>query len=240
MLDYVYGLLDAPDAEAIRAHVASCSDCTATLADADRTQVLLRRAAKMSFDDVHFETPIAEPAKPAKSSAKTWLPWVIAAGVLIAVGGLGVPFLGSKSGGGNDQAALSTEDPKKASATPIPPRTFPDLRENAGKEWSSEKNAKSSYRLSVFGPEKPTKNANNLYSITASDPTGKPLDDIRITVVVRDSKDGNHFKESFPTPAKLTLPASMWEKLPAEGVTMTVTATHPTSGDKITLAIKLQ
>src|SRR5262245_59348212 len=94
MLDCVYGLLDAPEADKLRAHAAECAACSTALADAGRMQGLFGKAAKLSFDNVHFRTPQSELAQPRRTLARTWLPWAIAAAVLIAVGGIGVTQLG--------------------------------------------------------------------------------------------------------------------------------------------------
>jgi hypothetical protein len=239
MLDCVYGLLDGPDAEAVRAHAADCQACSTALAEADRLQGLFGRAARLSFDAVRFEAPRAEAVRPATGSSKTWLPWVIAAGILLAVGGLGVPYLGSKSDSGdNGHAAINTEIGKPPASSGGTGRS---LVEGNTKEWSTAKEAKSPYRITVLGPESPTANADNDYSITAVDAADKPLEGIRITVVVMDAKKAIYFKKAdFLTPVQLRLPASIWESLPAEGVTMTVYATHPASGDKLQLPIKLR
>src|SRR5262245_6558220 len=122
LLDHLYGLLDAPEAAAVDAHLASCPACAAARAETARVQGLIARAAKSAFPNVRFEAPVSTPAKattrtsvPASAPALpfpanrgeqtdkeksrtlrigTIIPWAIAAAVLIAIPGTVIPVLG--------------------------------------------------------------------------------------------------------------------------------------------------
>src|SRR6266545_3415293 len=124
LLDHLYGLLDGPEAAGVEAHLASCPACAAARAETARVQGLFARAAKSAFPNTRFEAPAQpQPAKsgtrtpaPATTSQPaalpvpaspradgkptrtlgvgTILPWVIAAGVLLAIPGTVIPVLG--------------------------------------------------------------------------------------------------------------------------------------------------
>src|SRR5262249_37316542 len=79
ILDHLYGLLDAPEAAAVEAHLASCPECAAARAEAARVQGLFARAAKSEFPGVRFESPTAKtraqaPAAPARNPIAGPLP----------------------------------------------------------------------------------------------------------------------------------------------------------------------
>ncbi|MFO0809348.1 MAG: alpha-2-macroglobulin family protein [Gemmataceae bacterium] len=81
-LDYLYGLLDAADAEAARARLDSPEGRIA-LDRAGRMQQLLSVAAKSDFPGVRFEPPV----EPVRSSmpVRRWLGWAVVAAALMAV-----------------------------------------------------------------------------------------------------------------------------------------------------------
>lgn len=92
LLDHMYGLLDATEAAAVEAHLASCPECAAY---AKRSSGLLAAAAKSAFPDVNFHQPAAAEekatvaAKPAKPVAAgwSWVSVVLAASILLVAGG---------------------------------------------------------------------------------------------------------------------------------------------------------
>jgi anti-sigma factor RsiW len=87
ILDYLYGLLDEPEAIAVEAHLRECASCAAARAEAAKLQGLFARAAKAEFPQVRFDpatiqqvpsaasksrlssrslpSPLAEPSQPA-------------------------------------------------------------------------------------------------------------------------------------------------------------------------------
>jgi len=119
ILDYLYGLLDGPEADAVETHLRDCAGCAAARDDAARVQGLIARAAKQAFPRVRFDptaklprSPVlsapklaadaASPAAPALASgparrqprALLGLSWAIAAAVLLAVPGTVIPVWG--------------------------------------------------------------------------------------------------------------------------------------------------
>lgn len=118
ILDYLYGLLDGPEASAIESHLTDCAACAAARDEAARLQGLIARAAKTAFPKVRFE-PVAKQLKsqvlpfavpPSRSTEPTsrtsgtrrrgrtvgvsgWLPWAVAAAVLVAIPGTVFPVL---------------------------------------------------------------------------------------------------------------------------------------------------
>jgi anti-sigma factor RsiW len=115
ILDHLYGLLDGPDATAVEAHLRECPACAAARDEAARVQGLIAKAAKGAFPQVRFDAPQApKPAVPVPvlampaarptdradgrtSRVATWLPWAVAAAVLLAIPGTVIPVLGTLS-----------------------------------------------------------------------------------------------------------------------------------------------
>lgn len=64
ILDHLYGLLEAPEAAVVEAHLAECPECAAARTEAARIQGLFGEAAKSSFPAVRFEPPAAKPRTP--------------------------------------------------------------------------------------------------------------------------------------------------------------------------------
>ncbi|MFL5341571.1 MAG: alpha-2-macroglobulin family protein [Gemmataceae bacterium] len=93
LLDYAYDLLEPADAQAMRDYLAAHPEAAS---EVERARGLLAAAARSEFPAVRFEPPAARPAVqprgPAQPAAKpmsrVWLTWVVAAVVLLAVGGV--------------------------------------------------------------------------------------------------------------------------------------------------------
>jgi alpha-2-macroglobulin-like protein len=95
MLEYLYGLLEGADRQALQDHLNRCPACQTALGKAQAQQRLLGAAAKATFASVRFEAPSDPavlplstplPARPRKHQA--WTRWAMAASVVLAVGGL--------------------------------------------------------------------------------------------------------------------------------------------------------
>jgi len=73
VLDYLYGLLEEPEAGAVEAHLRECATCGAVRDEAARLQGLFARAAKTSFPQVRFDPATLNPfpATAPKSSTPT-------------------------------------------------------------------------------------------------------------------------------------------------------------------------
>jgi hypothetical protein len=111
ILDHLYGLLDGPDEAFVEEHLRECEKCAAARDEAARLQGLFARAARGAFPQVRFEAPAAtspmrptptQPATPASTlpgasgrglSVGFWLPWAVAAAVLLAIPGTVIPVL---------------------------------------------------------------------------------------------------------------------------------------------------
>src|SRR5262245_23139274 len=90
LLDRLYGLLGAQEAEALRRHLENCAACRSALASAEKQQAQLAAASKLAFPEVHFEAPdegnvIGGGFLPFSS---TGFRWAVAAGLLLVLGGL--------------------------------------------------------------------------------------------------------------------------------------------------------
>lgn len=246
MLEHAYGLLDDAEIAALQTHVAACPGCTDALAENMKLQTLLRHAAKLDFPEVSFQAPSVEVAKPVAPMKSTWLPWMVAAGVLLLIGTpIASIYLTKPDRPTPERPDVAAID--QGSKPTIPP-TLPgvsvpgsNMRDSPPKEWSATTNdaAKVKYTVLVIGPEKATQDKDNNYSITATDAAGSPLK-VRVTVLAKDSKGGVHHKESFETDKVLKLPAGVWTKFPASGVNLHVLATHPTSQDKVEVVVPLK
>jgi len=66
--DHLYGLLDAAEAQDLTAHLETCASCREALADAQRQQQLLARAARVVQDVPVFVPPGYEVEEPAAAS----------------------------------------------------------------------------------------------------------------------------------------------------------------------------
>jgi len=112
ILDHLYGLLDGPDEAFVEAHLVECASCAAAHDEAARVQGLFARAARSAFPSVRFEPPAVQSAKPVAATPAnpesprparhggrghriaSWLPWGVAAAILIAIPGTVLPVLG--------------------------------------------------------------------------------------------------------------------------------------------------
>src|SRR5262245_31558856 len=106
LLEYLYDLLDEADRQALAAHLGGCPACQAALVRAQAQQRLLAAAARLEFPAVRFTPPTAEapPVPPAPRTvllptrprlrpagqARALRRWAVAAGLLVAVGLLGL------------------------------------------------------------------------------------------------------------------------------------------------------
>ena len=120
LLDHLYGLLDGAEAASADAHLATCPACAAARAETARVRGLFAQAAKNTFPNTKFEPPVPQksttrtpspstapavlpfPARPANPGRKVggvtrrvaaFIPWAVAAAVLLAIPGTVVPVL---------------------------------------------------------------------------------------------------------------------------------------------------
>src|SRR5437763_458901 len=92
-LEYLYDLLEDSDRQAFEAHLAVCAPCQAALDRARGHQRLLATAAKLEFPAVRFQPPALPPpvVVPLEHRRRPWRRWAVAAAVLVALAGLGLP-----------------------------------------------------------------------------------------------------------------------------------------------------
>src|SRR5262249_44006508 len=92
ILDHLYGLRDSSDAAELSKHLESCPSCKADLARAEKQKKLLGVAARTQVGG-QFTRPVEtrEPVKIRSFSVVSRVSWAIAATVLLAVAGIGVP-----------------------------------------------------------------------------------------------------------------------------------------------------
>ncbi len=118
ILDHLYGLLEGPDAAVVESHLRECPACAAARDEAARVQGLFAKAAKNAFPAVRFDAPHTGTEAPAKSPAlaipgamtqmparadsagrtsriAAFLPWAVAAAVVLAIPGTVIPVLGT-------------------------------------------------------------------------------------------------------------------------------------------------
>lgn len=112
VLDYLYDLLDAPEAAQMESYLAAQPEARLEL---ERARGLLAEAARVEFPSVRFEAPrsgqetVVQPAAPSplpaaapspapRSMRRVIIGWAIAAAALLAVGGLTYPAARHLSG----------------------------------------------------------------------------------------------------------------------------------------------
>src|SRR5712692_4852744 len=93
LLEHLYDLLEGEDGHALAGHLEQCSHCQAELGRVREQMALIAEAAKAEFPHVHFIPPLDEVDAAARpvSPSRFRFRWAVAAAVLLAVAGLGVP-----------------------------------------------------------------------------------------------------------------------------------------------------
>ena len=247
LIDSLYGLLDLAEEVEVAAHLSTCTACATAKAEAVTAQGLFARAAKVSFPEVHFQPP-SEVARPAPRPLRDRITaWAVAAAVLLAIG------IGSFTG--RDWAAYQTLKPTvqaelaALNAEPVEPDTKPRDAAKATvaaaqkthdaiiREWVTADVADRSARtftIDVSGPVSATPGAANEYRVTTK--TAAHID-----AVLQDARGTVYWKQTLATtdaPAKLKLPATLWEKLPvgANDLELRIVATADATGEKAELA----
>lgn len=223
MLELLYGLTDTAETAALRDQVQHDPQAAKALQDAERVKSLLARASKLDFPQVSFQPPTVEVNKPERKTP-SWLPWMVAAGVMLLIGTPLASIYLSKTDN-RDTAALALDHNPPPNPNPVqpPPVEVPGrgIRENAQKERSvvAKTGETVKFKLLIIGPEKPAAGKDATFSVTAVDATGKPVK-IRVTMLVQDGDKKVHFKQAIETDTTFMLPAAAWEKFPATGVAL--------------------
>lgn len=260
MLDLVYGLLDTAEAAALESHVADCPACAAAKAAAAGEQALIARAAKSSFPSIEFRPPVEGVIVPKRPTTRTvMIRWAVAAGVILAVAGTVGPTVQNSirraaiENGVRDQllAVRSAREVWQLDREMLTERkrSAETVLESAVKahdtvvtQWVNAEAAVSSaksFAVEVTGPASAVAGAPNDYRIRVADPIGQPVA-AALDVTVTDSAGKVRAEAKFDPAAPgvtFRLPASVWTDLPSgTGLTLTVTATDPATGQKSRLA----
>ncbi|MHB1425209.1 MAG: alpha-2-macroglobulin family protein [Gemmataceae bacterium] len=99
MLEYLYDLLEGEERQTWEAHLRECDSCQVELRRVRDQRLLLAKAAKMEFADVVFTPPSVAVTPTASEAIRTRRQsrpshrrhWLVAAAVLVALGGVAVP-----------------------------------------------------------------------------------------------------------------------------------------------------
>ncbi|MBA2225573.1 zf-HC2 domain-containing protein [Thermogemmata fonticola] len=92
LLDYLYGLVESTEAEALEAHLRACASCAAARGRMEHLQKLLAAAARDRFPHVRFdpprfqECPVPRPVSLRRAPSRPshparWLAWAVAAAI---------------------------------------------------------------------------------------------------------------------------------------------------------------
>ena len=205
-LEYLYGLLEEPEAAEFKEHLSQCGDCSKILARTNQQIQVLSKASKISFPNISFTPPagnitLTEVQSSTFTSARLWM-WSLAAAVLVL---LGIP-------GGiitfNYQADLHRlQESEKAIALAAQKmdskaRALQAVlaERNSKIREASEEIRKKELRVVVTGPQTIQPGAPNQYQILTRDNLNRPVD-AKIDAFVEDqSNPGNR----FPVVAKNT------------------------------------
>src|SRR5262245_1243586 len=104
VLNYQYGLLEPPEADRVKAWLAT-PEGAAARREAERVSGLIAAAAKNDFSEIRFQRPTVEPyAAASTGSARRWLSWFVAAAILLAAG---APFAAHEIANQRDQRELA-------------------------------------------------------------------------------------------------------------------------------------
>lgn len=187
-LDYLYGLLEGPETQALLEHVDGCAQCQAALTEAERRQQLLARAAQVYDRLPVFTAPsdesitaaparAAQPAReilplPARSMRRTWRRLgsvAAAAAILVTVGGL---YGWHQRDLDRHQTALQQTRQHVETVDAKILRVQRDLQ----KQWNvlpAQVEAKALY-VQVYGPATYQPHAANAYRVVTQDRHGRP------------------------------------------------------------------
>ncbi|MCI0402460.1 MAG: zf-HC2 domain-containing protein, partial [Acidobacteria bacterium] len=223
MLDYLYDLLDADEGRALEEHLKVCPPCQAALKEAQGHRRLLSVAAKSDFPAVRFTVPSADAPAPEDRPPAVllrrprWAGWAVAATLLLAVGGLGVP------GGAwawklhelrqqADVAKADYEESRKLAANfdrdqrnrqlalQYEMETARKDHEKAASDFQERQNklnravAEQRLRVSLSGPPTLQPGAPNIYQVVIQEYNNQPAD-AQLTALVRDKNRKEVFKE---------------------------------------------
>jgi hypothetical protein len=262
IFDHLYGLLEASDAAEFSRHLESCPSCKADIAQAEKQKRLLGVAARTQVAG-QFTRPVEsrEPVRTRSFFAAPGVRWALAATVLLAVAGVGLPGgyywhqqdrvarLESRLGE-ITQAAERTDkeyhDRVAQAATESQgiQKQLQEAAENRQKKFNEIQTAINTQRLNVTvtGPETLVAGAPNRIQVATTNLNRQPAP-ANVSIKVMDEKQEVLFKkENLPStgnqeihlPADLPIP-------PNRELSLVVSARAPQGGsgeltEKISLA----
>ena len=218
LLEHLYGVLDPPEAEAVREHLQGCMACQQALELAKAQQRLLAQAA-LKFREVPAFKPPTQVQALARTDAPSTIPYsprrtmpwrrwagaAIAATLLLAVG---VGYAGYQGGLETRQQALASArqkvesiDAKLAGLT----RAF--MTEQATMASTLEGKF---LNVNVVGPATYNPAATNPYRVSALTPTGKPAEvDVTVKLTGPSGETLYSQKDSGKGDLQTNLPANL-------------------------------
>ncbi|HZT78779.1 MAG TPA: hypothetical protein VFA26_01035, partial [Gemmataceae bacterium] len=183
-LEYLYDLLEGEELNDFLGHVEGCAACRAALEGARGQQQLLAAAARPAFPAVQFqpppeELPVSLPLRPARPR-RAWRRWAVAAAVLLAAAGLGVPaahygydYAQARAQVAQHQAELA-ELNRKADKARQELQSLPERRRKAVEEVDQQVR-KQQIRLRVEGPASVQAGAHNEYKVFTENLAGQKV-----------------------------------------------------------------
>ena len=249
MLDHLYGLLEPAESAAVAGHLRGCPSCAAEL---ERERGLLAAAAKSAFPEASFRPPqvvdlTAEPSRqdePARRPNRNgWVRWVVAAGVLVAVCGAGLPALVSTVGYAqhrpkvdaevaaldrikDEQAALRGQIAARKKAAEDALDQAKAKHEELEKQWIAaeaeavKRMAEKPFLVQLSGPAAAVAGAPNEYKVSVTDAHGKPISSpVKAEAKLKDATGTELFAAAFDVnpaaPHSIKVPSGVWSKVSA-------------------------
>jgi A-macroglobulin TED domain/Alpha-2-macroglobulin family len=186
LLEYLYDLLDAPERQAMQAHLAGCALCRAALTKAENHQKLLATAARMEFPNVRFQAPVERIApsvvpmsRPIKK-ARPWRRWAAAAAILLALAGLSAPgyWMERDYSQANriitEKKAVALAANQRRADALAQIRDLPRL-ENEKIAAVQKAERETQLKISVRGPATATAGAPSTYEVDTDNLNGQPV-----------------------------------------------------------------
>ena len=245
LLDHAYGLLDEADAWPMATHLRDCAACRAAQ---EKAVGLIASASKSAHPGVTFTPPAPKSAAASRVRAprtvrEACARWAVAASLLLTGAALGGPGLRDLAATAwyrvavNDSFArhdAATREANRLAGAVVAARA--DLaaaaataradHDRAAEEWmaaetrAARSRAASPFTLEIDGPATAVAGAPNDYTVRVAGPNARPVT-LVATVAGPDGKT-LFTQRHDATPANVTLPASLWAKLPG-GTTPTLT-----------------
>ena len=186
--DHLYELLEAEQAQMVRAHLADCAVCRAALRVAERQRDQIAQVARLDIEVPLFGPPESEPAVlPFHKRASRIVRGAVAAAAMLLLT-VGLPFSLYEWGARTRSANFGTEfaafDTARKERETLSSRAQADL-ESAFKAAPAHQ-----LRVQVVGPARILPGAANPHHVRVTDLEGKPVDaDIVTRIIAADNRE---------------------------------------------------